>query len=56
MFERIISALKEQPSNVREGYHAHLEDMVSSARNIGWGYYDYIRELLDEYQSELEDT
>jgi len=31
-----------------------LDNVVSSARNIGWGYHDYIRELLQEF--EISDT
>ena len=56
MFERILSALKEQPTDVQEKYYSRLEDVVISARNIGWGYYDYIRALFDEYEIETNST
>ena len=56
MFERILSTLKEQPPEVQEKYYSRLEDIVNSARNIGWGYYDYIRALLDEYEINTDST
>ena len=56
MFERILSALKEQPTEVQEKYYSRLEDVVISARNMGWGYYDYIRALFDEYEIETNST
>ncbi len=56
MFERILSELKEQPSDVQEKYHSRLEDVVMSARNLGWGYYDCICALFDEYKTETNST
>lgn len=50
MFKRILVALKKQPDDVREQYYSRLENVVSSARNIGWGYYDYINDLWAEYE------
>jgi len=52
MFDRILSVLRKQPSNVRERYLSRLEDVVVSARNMGWGYYDYISDVFEEYISE----
>ena len=52
MFGRILSALRKQPNNVQEQYLSRLEDVVASARNIGWGYYDYISAVFEEFISE----
>lgn len=52
MFERIVSSLKEQPPDIQDKYHPRLEKVVSSATNIGWGYYDYISDIIDEYEFE----
>ena len=54
MFERIITVLQTQPTDVQVRYYSRLESVVSSARNIGWGYYDYISDLLGEF--EINDT
>jgi hypothetical protein len=50
MFERIIAVLRTQPNDVQQRYYSRLENVVSSARNIGWGYYDYISDLLGEFE------
>jgi len=52
MFDRILSVLIKQPSKVQEQYLSRLEDVVVSARNIGWGYYDYISDVFEEFISE----
>lgn len=52
MFEKILAALRMQSSDVQEKYFTRLEDVVSSARNIGWGYYDYISDIFGEYEIE----
>ena len=36
------------------GYYARA--VVSSARNIGWGYYDHIRDIFGEYENETNST
>ena len=51
MFQRILTELKKQPTDIQEKYFSRLEDVVSSARNIGWGYYDYISDIFSEYES-----
>jgi hypothetical protein len=56
MFEKILSLLKSQPSDVQKNYHSRLEYIISSSKNIGWGYYDYISEIFTEYQSEIKST
>ena len=52
MFDRIIAALRKQPSNIQEQYLSRLEDVVVSARCIGWGYHDYISDVFGEYLSD----
>lgn len=52
MFDYILSVLIKQPSKVQEQYLSRLEDVVVSARNIGWGYYDYISDVFEEFISE----
>ncbi|MGA1870950.1 MAG: hypothetical protein ACMUJM_20630 [bacterium] len=52
MFARILSELRKLSKNVQDQYLSRLEDIVSSVRNIGWGYYDYISDLLEEFISE----
>jgi hypothetical protein len=34
--------------------HFDIPDGVFSARNIGWGYYDYISDIFGEYESETD--
>ena len=50
MFERILIALEKQPPVVQKMYYQKLKKMVSSARNIGWYYYDNISGMLAEYE------
>ena len=49
MFKSILHALIKEPSEVQEHYFSRLERVVDSASDIGWGYYDYISDLLEEY-------
>ena len=56
MFERILTVLRKQSNEVQEKYFSRIEDVVSSARNIGWGYYDCISDLFGEYESETNGT
>ena len=51
MFKRILTELKKQSADVQDKYFSRLEDVVFSARNIGWGYYDYISDIFGEYES-----
>ena len=55
MFEKIVTALSKQPTGAQEKYRSRLADVVDSARNIGWGYYDTIHELLGEFEVETND-
>ena len=54
MFERILVLLREQSSIIQDEYYNRLEDVVVSAGNTGWGYYDCIREMLAEYEFDVE--
>ena len=54
MFERILVLLREQSSVIQDDYYDRLEDVVVSAGNTGWGYYDFIREMLAEYEFDVE--
>lgn len=56
MFERILSTLKRQSSDVQEEYLTRLENVVSSARDIGWGYYDCISDMFAAYEIEADGT
>jgi hypothetical protein len=56
MFGRIISSLRNQSKDVHAIYHPRLENVVASARNIGWGYYDYISDIFGEYEIETNST
>ncbi len=56
MFERILVALKKQPLVVQDEYFSRLEEVVFSARDIGWGYYDYISHIFSEYEAETNGT
>ncbi len=56
MFERILAVLRKQSTDVQEKYFTRLENVVSSAKNIGWGYYDYISEIFGEYEAETNST
>ncbi len=56
MLERILATLKKQPADVQEKNFSRLEKVVSSARNIGWGYYDSISDLFSEYKNDIRGT
>jgi hypothetical protein len=56
MFERILSILRKQSTDVQEIYFSRLEDVVASAKIIGWGYYDYISDIFGEYEFETNST
>jgi len=51
MFVRILSALKRHPSNIQDQYLLRLESIVESAKDMGWGYYDYISDVFEEFSS-----
>jgi len=49
MFDRILTSLEKQPNKIQINYLPRLSRVVVSAKSMGWGYYDYICESLDEY-------
>jgi hypothetical protein len=56
MFERTLTELRKQSTDVQEKYVSRLEEVVSLARNIGWGYFDYISDIFGEYEIESKGT
>jgi len=52
MFNRILLELEQQPGNIQATYLPRLESIAESAKDIGWGYYDYISEILEEFEKE----
>jgi len=49
MFERILSDLKQQPKNIQDKYVLRLGCVVGAAKNMGWGYYDFIGDIFEEF-------
>ena len=56
MFEKILTTLRKQSEEVQEEYFSRLEQVVSSAKDIGWGYYDFISDIFHEYQMDTNST
>lgn len=52
MLDKILSALRKHPEEVNSRYLPRLRNVVESARGIGWGYYDYIRCELEDYEED----
>ncbi len=50
MFEKILVALKVQSIDVQKKYLLRLEEVVSSARHIGWRYHDDMNIILSKYK------
>ena len=53
MFDKIIDMLRNQPANIQDKYLLRLQDAVSSANSIGWGYYDYLCDILIPFEEEI---
>lgn len=51
MLDRILSVLKKQPEEVNKQYLPRLRRVVESAKGIGWGYYDNMRNAIDSYEN-----
>ena len=49
MFKRILKEIEKQPDKIQLQYLNRLTKVVHSAEDIGWGYYDVIAELLEDY-------
>lgn len=50
MFNRILSNIEKQPTNIQKQYLPRLENIVDSVRSMGWGYYDYLSETFEEFK------
>ncbi|MDQ7004034.1 MAG: hypothetical protein Q9N67_03550 [Ghiorsea sp.] len=49
MFEKITVILRQQPKVIQDEYVFRLGSVVESAQDIGWGYYDCIDEIFEEF-------
>ena len=49
-FDRILSSLEKQHKTTLMDYLPRLESIVESVCGMGWGYYDYLHETLNEYK------
>jgi hypothetical protein len=49
MFEKILKELSTCNSEVQDQYIPRMKQVVSDAGNIGWGYYDGISGMLEEF-------
>jgi hypothetical protein len=48
MFEKVVSTIKNSEKPIIDAYLPRLIEVVKSADCIGWGYYDQIKECLQE--------
>ena len=56
MFKRVLQTLKRSAPEVRESFLPRLTAIRDTARNIGWGYYDFLCDALEqEFPSADED-
>lgn len=53
MFANILTSMKKQESSEQEKYLDRLREVVSSSKNIGWGYHDCIGDLLARYENDV---
>lgn len=49
MFHSVLKLLVKEDPAIQEKLATELGDIVYSARNIGWGYYDDMADLLNDY-------
>ncbi len=49
MFQSVVKLLAKADDVTQAKYAEELGDIVYSARHIGWGYYDDISDLLNDY-------
>jgi len=49
MFDRILTSLEKQPNRMQLQYLNRLSRVVESAKDIGWGYGDYLSETFEDY-------
>ena len=55
MFDRILNALDKESANSQKRFVPRLEAVVHAARHMGWGYYDCISEMLNDFQAGSSD-
>lgn len=53
MYKEAINKILSLPVEQRDDFRERLEEIMKSSRNIGWGYYDELRE--DYYEAFPED-
>jgi hypothetical protein len=56
MFGKILDILRKQPTDIQKKYFTRLENVVSTAINIGWGYHDHISDILSQFETEIENA
>jgi hypothetical protein len=56
MFGNILDILRQKPTDIQKKYFTRLENVVSTAINIGWGYHDHISDILSQFEAEIEST
>ncbi len=56
MLDQILELLTDQNMHVKNQYVPRLEQVVSRAKGIGWGYYDYISDRLEEFLAQLNES
>ena len=49
MMESILEVLQKESAKIQDDYYPRLSAVVDSASVVGWGYYDYIADLLYRY-------
>jgi hypothetical protein len=49
MFDRVLREIEKQPNKTQIKFLPHLSRVVVSAKDMGWGYYDYISESLEDF-------
>ncbi len=53
MFTKIIEMLPQFDKTTIDSYLLRLENLVEKAKNIGWGYYDYLVDVLSQAKVDL---
>lgn len=48
MFTKIIEMLPQFDKTTVDSYLLRLENLVEKAKNVGWGYYDYLVDVLSQ--------
>lgn len=48
MFDKVVQMLKTSNQDTIDMFIPRLKTIVNKANGIGWGYYDYISDVLEE--------